>query len=286
MLTIEEIRKKKAEYGYTNEQLSRLSGVPLGTLQKIMGNETKTPRYETLKALSSVFEKPDPENLADYVIADPGMVKEEPAPYGFKHRPIARNQHVYDRQGFYTLEDYLALPDEQRVELIDGYFFDMGAPTAEHQSICGFLYAELFNYIRRNKGGCMPFIAPTDVQLDCDNRTVLQPDVFVVCDPKRITHARIFGQPDLVIEVLSPSTKGKDMFIKNIKYRDAGVREYWMVDSRNRQVIVYLFGKDENDFELKTYSFADTVPVHIYNGDLQIDFKEVTDYLLLLDNSG
>ena len=279
MLTIEEIRKKKSEYGYSNEQLSRLSGVPLGTLQKIMGNETKTPRYETLKALSSVFEKPDAETKVFYHIEEPGMLRERPAVYGKGH-PVAKNTHIYERQSSYTLEDYLALPDEQRVELIDGYFFDMGAPTAEHQSICGFLYAELFNYIRRNKGTCMPFIAPTDVQLDCDNRTVLQPDVFVACDPVKINRTRIFGHPDLVIEVLSPSTRAKDMLIKSKKYADAGVKEYWMIDPSQKQVLVYLFGEN---MTVTMYSFTDSIPVHIYEGDLVIDFQALDAYLSLLD---
>ncbi len=276
MYTIEEIKKLKAERGYTNEQLSEYSGVPLGTLQKIMGNTTQRPRYETIKALSSVFEREtkDPERYFDYT--KPSYLKEATASYGAVKNPIIRNTHSYPRQGRYTLEDYLALPEEQRVELIDGVFYDMGAPTAEHQIIGGSVYTRIFNYIEQNKGACIPFISPIDVQLDCDNRTIVQPDVCVVCDRSKINHQRIFGAPDFVLEVLSPSTRNKDILIKTAKYKSAGVREYWMVDPRKRQIFVYLF---DEEMEIWPYGYRDTVPVHIFDGKLTINFAALDDYL-------
>ena len=129
-----------------------------------------------------------------------------------------------------TLEDYLALPAEQRVELIDGMFYDMAAPGYRHQSIAGEIYVQLKNFVRSRKGACLPFIAPADVQLDCDDKTIVQPDVFVVCDRKRLGETRLLGAPDMCIEVLSPSTRARDMRLKRDKYEAAGVREYWLVD--------------------------------------------------------
>ena len=76
---------------------------------------------------------------------------------------------------------------------------------------------------------CVPFVAPTDVQLDCDDKTMVQPDVLVVCDRSKITKERIVGAPDLVMEVISPSRVTVDIFIKVQKYKNAGVREYWLV---------------------------------------------------------
>ncbi|MCD7957331.1 MAG: Uma2 family endonuclease, partial [Lachnospiraceae bacterium] len=89
---------------------------------------------------------------------------------------------VSKRQGDYTLEDYLALPDDRRVELIDGVIYDMAAPTLIHQAIGDRLQTCFNTYISQNKGSCMAFTAPVDVQLDCDDKTIVQPDVLIVCD--------------------------------------------------------------------------------------------------------
>lgn len=294
MLTLEEIRRKKEECRYTNKQLSKLSGVPLGTLQKVLGNTTKSPRYETLQALSSVFEGKQqrrvsyPEQIDEFAAKDSLCSVDEPEPaYDasgiIRVNPvIARNWNTYDRQGTYTIEDYLALPDEQRVELIDGVIYDMGAPTLPHQMISGEVHRQLSNYIHEKKGPCISFIAPTDVQLDCDNRTMVQPDVLIVCDRSKINHQRIFGAPDFVLEVLSPSTKNKDIFVKSQKYLDAGVKEYWMVDPMKQTVTVFDFRNSE-DVEIKNYTFDDKVPMVLYDGDLVIDFKEITDYISFIE---
>lgn len=282
MLTLEEIREKKEAYGFTNEQLAKVSGVPLGTLQKVLGNVTKSPRYETLRALSSVFEKrqvpkvvyldrePGPDDLVGEPEADYQPVLPSPA--------LAVNWHNYDRQGTYTLEDYLALPNEQRVELIDGVIYDMGAPTAPHQLIGAEIYRLAANYIREKKGLCIPFIAPTDVQLDCDIHTIIQPDVMIVCDRSKVNRSRIFGAPDYVLEVLSPSTRNKDIFLKSLKYMRAGVKEYWMVDPMKKTVTTYDF-RDPEDADMKLYTFADKVPMALFDGDLVIDFQEIADYI-------
>ncbi|MCC8049249.1 MAG: Uma2 family endonuclease [Clostridiales bacterium] len=113
-------------------------------------------------------------------------------------------------QGEYSLEDYLALPDDQRVELIDGVFYDMAAPTLIHQAISGRLLIHFSNYIAGNRGSCMAFTAPVDVQLDCDDKTIVQPDVLIICDPSKLRRERVYGAPELVVEVLSSSTSKKD----------------------------------------------------------------------------
>ena len=106
---------------------------------------------------------------------------------------------------------------------------------------------------------------------------MVQPDVLVVCDENNISEERVYGAPDLVIEVLSPSTRRKDLFIKAKKYSDAGVRECWIVDPRDEQVIVYDY---ENDNTVSAYTFRDQIPVGIFGGDLVIDFAEIASYML------
>lgn len=152
----------------------------------------------------------------------------------------------------------------------------MDAPTTIHQEISGLISNKLFTYVLENKATCVPFISPVDVQLDQDDKTILEPDVVVVCNRDIIIRRCIYGAPDLVIEVLSPSTRRKDMIIKLNKYLNAGVREYWIIDPDKESVTVFDFMHD--DFPVH-YNFDDTVPVRIWDGTCSIDFKEVRAYI-------
>ncbi|MBP3879783.1 MAG: Uma2 family endonuclease [Lachnospiraceae bacterium] len=282
-MTLEEIRQKKKEYGYTNLQMAEKSGLPLATVQKVLGGTTRSPRYQTIQALASVFPE---ETLYDPKPGSaPDMVREPGTAYGAQFNPKSR----YPRQGSYTIDDYLALPDDQRVELIDGVIYDMSAPTTPHQLIGGEIHALLREFLLRKKGSCIPFISPVDVQLDKDNKTMVQPDVCVVCDHTKINRARIYGAPDFVVEVLSPSTKMKDILIKMRKYQNAGVREYWMVDPDGETVtrILYKTATEEfpdGDMNMEVYPFSKPVPVGIFNDECVIDFGEIRErYSFMFD---
>ena len=274
MFTLDEMRLLKKQMGYSNQEIADKSGVPYSTVQKLLSGTTTSPRHETLSALNRFFSTAIPayHTVQSLRSKDASMVSDNTAPYYSKSEK---------KQGEYTLEDYLALPDDQRVELIDGVFYVMFSPSMPHQLISGELYRIISNHIREKGGNCIPFIAPADVQLDCDNRTIVQPDVFIVCDRSKIHHARCYGAPDMIIEVLSSSTKKKDMFIKLNKYQNAGVREYWMIDLKNERIIVYQFERDDL---VTIYGFSDSVPVGIYDGELQINFKEITDYFNWIQN--
>lgn len=176
------------------------------------------------------------------------------------------------RKGEHTLEDYYALPEERRVELIDGVFYDMASPTSIHQIVIITVTRMIGNYIKQKKGKCILFNSPMDVQLDCDDHTMVQPDVLVVCDREKILDFCIYGAPDFLVEVLSPSSGWKDANLKLAKYRAAGVREYWMVDIDRRKVIVYEFEKSEMPV---IYGMEEQVPVGIFDGACRIDFVEV-----------
>ena len=150
------------------------------------------------------------------------MLRESPAPYRVK------------KQGEYTLEDYYAIPDERRVELIDGEIFDMAAPSALHQMILGELHV-LFRQCANEHGHpCRVFLSPCDVRLDNDDKTMVQPDLFVLCREFDIQNRCIDGAPDLTVEILSDSTRSKDMLLKTWKYKNAGVKEYWIIDPKRQ----------------------------------------------------
>ncbi|MCD7883813.1 MAG: Uma2 family endonuclease [Lachnospiraceae bacterium] len=184
----------------------------------------------------------------------------------------------YHRQGEYTLEDYYALPDEQRVELIDGVLYDMAAPSSPHQIASFEISMQLGSFIKAQKGSCRALYAPLDVQLDCDDRTMLQPDVLVVCDKDKIRRRCVYGAPDFVIEILSDSTARKDMSVKLGKYLNAGVREYWIVDLRQEKVIVHDKTKDDCDgCHTSLYGMDQPVPVQIFDGKCQIYFDEICE---------
>ncbi len=191
---------------------------------------------------------------------------------------VAESQGTYNvgtgalKKNEMTIDDYVALPEGTRVELIDGQFYDMAAPTPIHQSIGSLIWSEFNSYIDKKKGSCVPFVAPTDVQLDRDNRTMVQPDVFVICDREKLTKARIVGAPDLVVEVLSPSNWYMDTFKKLNKYKHAGVREYWIVLPDHKKVVVYNFEKSLDPHE---YTFEDAIPVAIWGGKCEVDFKKI-----------
>lgn len=282
-MTIEEMKNRKNELGYSCEQLSQMSGVPLGTVQKIFSGITKSPRRSTVAALEAVLKKRN----SRYDISDQNgrymMVSDVAVDYGVsdkapeekyknKEKSISDDVKtgVWSRQGTYTVDDYLELPDDIRVELIDGVLYEMHAPAAVHQIISMELSAELHDHIKKNHGKCRVFTAPFDIQLNKDDKTMVQPDILVICKRSGYTAERGIGAPDLVMEILSRSTRSRDMLLKLNKYADAGVREYWIIDPDDRKIIVYYF---EDDSLSGIYDFNDKIPVRIWNGSCVIDFS-------------
>lgn len=180
---------------------------------------------------------------------------------------------VKKKNGEYTLEDYYALPDERRVELIDGVFYDMAAPAVIHQKILGDLFILFRECVDAHEGGCEVYLSPCDVRLDRDNRTMVQPDLLLMCHEYDIGAKAFDGAPDLTLEILSPSTRSKDMLLKTYKYANAGVREYWIVDPENEEVLVY--DLEHGKFAPDRYDFDASIPIHISGGECSIDFSRI-----------
>lgn len=233
---------------YSAEQLAEETGVERESIQKLMDGTESCLDDGVLYVLKRFFGVRETCNAVH-----------EPEP-------------AYNMNRKYTLDDYYRLPDDRRVELIDGKFYDMAAPTIIHQTVQLKLASRIDRYIEEKGGPCRVFAAPTDVQLDSDEHTMVQPDVLIVCKPEKIGSQHITGAPDFVAEILSPSTGEKDKTTKLTKYRNAGVREYWMIDTEKEHIIVYDFEKDSPP---AIYRAKDCIPVGIYKGDLTICFQDI-----------
>ena len=303
MLTVSDMKDLKKKHGYSYAQLSALSGIPLGTLQKALNGTTASPRFSTLQALSDFFENLEKEPSSSpappasapaagslyidliregspagirageraplYHVSGTSRLPAEPGQTPDVHRDIPAKQ-----AGKYTLADYYALPDPVRAELINGVFYDMASPTIAHQELSFLIHRALDDHLRRNRGSCKVYSAPTDVRLFKDDKTIVQPDVLVVCDrDKRKDGKRIEGAPDLIVEVLSDSTRKKDLTIKLEKYMQAGVREYWIVDPAG--IVVTFDWTQDGDPMPKLHESEAKIPVAIWGGACIVDFEEI-----------
>ena len=261
-MTIEEMKARKRELGLSNETIAQLSGIPFSTVQKIFSGMTRSPRQKTIQALEKILSSAsDTTAYSARSTGAPDVLRETAGPYHVK------------KQGEYTLDDYYAIPDERRVELIDGEIFDMSSPSALHQMILGELHV-LFRQCANEHGHpCRVFLSPCDVRLDNDNKTMVQPDLFVLCREFDIKNRCIDGAPDLTVEILSDSTRSKDLLLKTYKYKNAGVKEYWIIDPQRQVVLVYDFLT--GDLIPEKYTFADQIPIHISQGRCKIDFAAI-----------
>ena len=280
-MNLEQLKYFKEKNGYTFAQLADLSGVPQGTIQKIFNGETRTPRNKTLRALEMVMR----DGAGDTAPEDKAGLKEEPLGYTYGREfdssdLVCEPSTVYKaKPGGYTLDDYYAIPDNRRVELIDGVIYDMAAPSMIHQYIITKIVVALDGWISLKNGDCIVLPSPLDVQIDCDDRSMLEPDLVVVCDPAKRTRRCIMGAPDLVVEILSPSSTRMDTKIKLAKYVTAGVREYWLIDPDRERVCVYW--TPEEDIAT-VYGPQDDIPVGIFGGEFCVPMSRIFEQVRLM----
>ena len=184
-------------------------------------------------------------------------------------KPIfqAENWTYYDYKNW-------ELKEGERYEIINGEAYAMAAPNTLHQLILTELLKQFANFLTGKP--CKVFPAPFDVRLfyeeDESDNTVVQPDISIICDKEKLGPEGCHGAPDLVVEILSPSNTAIEMLIKFNTYKEAGVREYWVLNPIKKDLSVYLFS-GENVIS-RNYKEKELAPVSILDG-LEIDLAPV-----------
>ncbi len=178
----------------------------------------------------------------------------------------------------YTFADVLRWPENERVELIDGEVIMMAPPARVHQEISVELTRQLANFLEGKQ--CRVYSAPFAVRLFEQNNdtpedvdTMVEPDISVICDKSKLDKHGCKGAPDMVIEILSPSSRRHDRLVKLNLYQSAGVREYWIVNPEDKTVQVLLL--EGNHFlHHEEYGKDDIAKVNVLN-DCFIELSKV-----------
>ena len=180
----------------------------------------------------------------------------------------------------WTYADYLTWPEGERWELIDGVAYMMSpAPSRRHQELSGNLQSILHQHLKGKR--CKVYDAPFDVRLPdgVDEtaeaiETVVQPDIVVVCDPEKLDDRGCKGAPDLIVEILSPSSADRDLKEKFYLYQRVGVREYWILNQTDETLMVFKLINGCEYGRPEMYVSRDKVAVPLL-GDLIIDLNDV-----------
>ncbi len=170
----------------------------------------------------------------------------------------------------FTYADYLNWPDDERWEIIDGVAYDMSpGPSPLHQEILIKLASRLQWFAEKMGGACRVYPAPFDVRLpkgeedDKDVPTIVQPDISVVCDEKKIDKKGCRGAPDLVVEIVSPSTVKNDMTVKFDLYQNVGVPEYWVIHPGEQSVMIFKLNQENTYARPAVYTSGDIIEINL-----------------------
>ena len=180
----------------------------------------------------------------------------------------------------YTYADYLSWPEKERVEILDGTPYLQAAPSRIHQKILSEIHRQIANYLLDKD--CEVYPAPFHVVLDpdgefekeADRKHVLEPDISIICDKEMLDERGCKGSPDLIVEIVSPSTVRKDKIEKFNLYEQAGVKEYWIIEPENKIVSVFTLQNNRRFGRPDLYTEENQISVSIFE-DLIINLKIV-----------
>ena len=194
-------------------------------------------------------------------------------------KPITKLSQL-DLTKRYSYADYLTWHFQERVELIRGWIQKMSpAPGTNHQAVSITIQGEMYNFFKKNS--CQFFDAPFDVRLldkkkskeDQEVYTVVQPDLCVICDAKKIDDRGCIGAPDLIVEIVSPGNSKREMKTKYELYEENGVREYWIANPLEKNIMLYILKAKKYQLS-KIYFDDDTIESVLFKG-LRIELKEI-----------
>ena len=172
----------------------------------------------------------------------------------YKHDALSEDK-------YYTVEEWLTWDESIRSELHDGKLIMLSQPVARHQKVLGELFGQLWLFLKGKP--CDVYVAPFGVRLFENEDTAFEPDIVVICDKSKLD--RIYtGAPDLVIEILSPSTARMDKLHKFRKYQKAGVKEYWIVDAEDNYIQASVL--KDGSYITTMHGAEDIAPVTVLDG--------------------
>ncbi len=184
--------------------------------------------------------------------------------------PIPKSEKTY------SYADYLTWNESERWEIIDGVPYMQAAPSRIHQEILMELSKQFAVYLTNKpcKVYPAPFCVRLDVEKDDEVKNVVEPDITIVCDKSKLDDRGCKGSPDMVIEIISPSTGKIDRLIKFNKYEKAGVKVYWIVEPDQKLVSIFTLQSNGRYGRPEMYTDGDIVKVSIFP-DLEIDLNPV-----------
>jgi Uma2 family endonuclease len=182
----------------------------------------------------------------------------------------------------FTFKDYLNLPDNTNIQVIDGVPYNMSpSPSRIHQKLIVELVTIINNHLKANKLPCEVYSSPLDVIFINEgediysSKNIVQPDLFVVCDKSKLTDKGIVGSPDFIIEIVSPSSAAIDYVKKLNLYNQFKVKEYWIINPNTFKILAYKLQENNEYAEPEQFTFDDKLKIESLN--LIIDFKTLKE---------
>lgn len=249
-MTISDIKQLKERDGMTNEQISESTGIPFDIICKWFSGELEEPKYMTPREFEEFLTERGIPFCYDETKGYPCILREEAVAYNFEARQYYRGD----------LENPC---DVISVEVIDGKIHTMSTPSRMHQFLVTKLLIRIGNHIEKKRGKCHVYPAPFGVRLFSDDETWVEPDILVICKKNIMTDSGCDGAPDLIVEIVSPNNVFHDYVTKLVKYQQAGVREYWIVDPTNERITLYHF---QNTVPKVEYTYEDTISSNVLEG--------------------